>query len=127
MSKQVVYYAHSVHLYNTDQEKRDICLLENLGFEVYNPNQPHIQKMCEDLKAQGLGADIMKWFEELIDNCDVLAFRAHIDGKIPSGVGYEIKYAQSKGKEVFEIPTLLKSRFLDYEDTKEYLKLFGNR
>lgn len=50
-----VYYAHSLHLYNTPQEKRDIELLEKLGFEVLNPNQPEIQEKIQSLIAEGKG------------------------------------------------------------------------
>lgn len=125
MSK-LAYYAHSVHLYNTEQEKRDIAILESLGFIVINPNQPHVQEIVEIIKKVS-PENVMTCFDIIIDKCDVLAFRSHLDGKIPSGVGYEIKYALSKNKPVFEIPLLFENRFLSYNETKEYLKLLGNR
>ena len=123
---KVAYYAHSVHLYDTEQEKRDIALLESLGFKVFNPNQEYIQKDIEELRAKSSDS-IMSYFDSIIDKCDIVAFRAHLDGKIPSGVGYEIKYAQKEGKPIFELPLLFENRFLSRDETKEYLKLLGNR
>ena len=37
-----VYYAHSMGLYNSPQEARDIETLENLKLEVLNPNSVEI-------------------------------------------------------------------------------------
>jgi nucleoside 2-deoxyribosyltransferase len=123
---KTVYYAHSVHLYNTEQEKRDIILLESLGFNVFNPNTEYIQQDIKKLREKS-NDSVMEYFDNVIDVCDILAFRSHLDGKIPSGVGYEIKYALKTGKPVFEIPLLFEKRFLSRDETKEYLKILGNR
>ena len=34
------YYAHCLSIFNTPQERRDVAVLETLGFEVYNPPAP---------------------------------------------------------------------------------------
>lgn len=122
-----IYYAHSMHLYNTEQEKRDITFLESLGFEIINPNTPEVQTGLDTYRYLNGEDNIMDYFNSILDGVDGLAFRGHVDGKIPSGVGYEIKYILFTGKPIFEIPNLLKGRFLDIEDTREYLKQFGNR
>lgn len=126
-TKRKVYYAHSIHIYNSPQEDRDVKLLESLGFEVLNPNQESLQadyanytKSCEE------GTE-MKYFDYLINLCDILAYRSHVDLKIPSGVGYEIKYAQEKEKLIFELPTLVSERFLSLDDTRAYLHYNGQR
>lgn len=121
-----VYYAHSMHLYNTPQEKRDIELLEKLNFEVLNPNTPETQQKIDELKANHI-SDYMSYFKGLIDSCDCFAFRSHVDGKIPSGVVYELEYALSKDKPTFELPSILLSRFLNTEDTRRYLAYNGQR
>lgn len=121
-----IYYVHSLHLYNTPQEKRDIELLTQLGFEVLNPNTPEYQAEVERRIAEGKG-EYMMYFDELIGLCDGLAYRSHVDGKIPSGVGMEIKFAAVQQKPVFELPTLTPSRFLSVEETREYLKYNGQR
>ena len=122
-----VYYAHSLHLYNSKQEERDVKLLESLGFEVLNPNSGTIQEDIERYKTT-IGVDnYMSYFEHLIQSCEIFAFRAHVDGKIPSGVGYELDYAINSGKSVIELPTLVSSRRLSLDDTREYLKLTGQR
>lgn len=122
-----VYYAHSMHLYNTKQEQRDIHLLEQLGFEVVNPSCKEISDGCATYKEKYGGANVMKYFDSIIDGCDALAYRGHIDGRIPSGVGYEIKYAMDKNKPLFELPTLYNSKFMEVGETKQYLELLGNR
>lgn len=125
-----VYYAHSIHLYNTLQEKRDIELLESMEFEVLNPNGKIIQRQYEKFKKHPGGlyiVDPMAYFKELVDRCDVTAFRSHVDLKIPSGVMYEVDYAVKIGKPVFELPTLTQSRRLTVDETREYLKYNGQR
>lgn len=122
-----VYYAHSMHLYNTIQEKRDINTLEGLGFEVFNPNSGTIQEEVEKYKLEFGDASTMEYFKVLIQNCEIFAFRAHPDGKIPSGVGYELKYAINSTKIIIELPSLISMRNLSLEDTREYLKLLGQR
>lgn len=127
-----VYYAHSLHLYGSPQEKRDIELLQSLGFEVVNPSdKPHCDK-CSELREQISEYDIaseaiMLYFMDVVDSCDAVAYRAHVDGKIPGGVGMEIKHAWEGNKPVIELPTFLESRFLDRKQTREYLKYLGER
>lgn len=122
-----VYYAHSLHLYNTPQEERDYLLLEDLGFSVINPNSFEIQQGIEEYKKEHGEENCMDFFRSLMDECDCLAFRAHIDGRIPSGVGYEIKYMRLAGKHVFELPTLTNNKFMEVEETRQYLQYNGQR
>lgn len=122
-----VYYAHSIHLYNTPQEQIDIELLTKLGFEVVNPNSVEVDIAYKEYKSKYGDDKAMDYFRELIDDCAILAFRSHVDNKIPSGVGYEIKYAITKSKLIIELPNFVSNRFLSLEDTREYLKLLGKR
>jgi nucleoside 2-deoxyribosyltransferase len=122
-----VYYAHSMHLYNTKQEERDIKTLEELGFEVFNPNSGTIQEEVEKYKLEFGDASTMEYFKLLVQNCDIFVFRAHPNGKIPSGVGFELNYAMELGKLIIELPSLLSTRHLSLADTREYLKLLGQR
>lgn len=131
----IVYYAHSVHLYGTEQEQRDMRTLKQLGFEVVNPSIMAIQVRLDMAKEKYNDAkgevDFAKCMEEvfypILDECDALAYRAHIDGKISTGVGTELKYMISRGKPIFELPTIINSKFLSVEDTAEYLKYLGKR
>lgn len=127
-----VYYAHSLHLYGTAQERRDIELLQSLGFEVVNPSNEEHQGHCDFIRNVETNYDegsrlIMEYFKEVVDKCDMVAFRAHVDGKIPGGVGIEVKKALLSNKPVIELPTFLNSRFLTKEETREYLKYMGQR
>lgn len=120
-----VYYAHSIHVYNTPQEKRDITLLESLGFEVYNPNNEEARLGLEKWKSDG--KHTMWFFKKLIDDCDFLAYRSHPDLSIPSGVFFEIQHAIEKKKQIIELPTITSKRVLTYEDTLKYLEYNGQR
>lgn len=122
-----VYYAHSMHLYNTVQEKRDVEFLEKLGYEVYNPNSQKVQEGVKEYKEKHGDSRTMEYFIDLIEACDILAFRSHIDGKIPSGVGAEINTALGFMMPIIELPTLVKSRLLDVEETRQYLTYNGQR
>lgn len=124
-----VYYAHSVHLYGTEQEKKDLELLDSLGFtDIVNPNNPDVQVGIELFKKEyGDEISVMSYFDNILDGVDAIAFRGHVDGTISSGVGYEIKYVQKQSKPVFELPVFIAARWLTREDTKEYLRQLGNR
>ena len=123
-----VYYAHSMHLYNTVQEERDTDTLFDMGFEVLNPSQEEYQRGFEKHNQENPNReDYMDYFKYRVLECDVLAFRAHVDGTIPSGVGYEIKVAQEYGKVIIELPNFISKRFLSLEDTRSYLQYLGNR
>lgn len=126
-SMMKVYYAHSMHLYNKPQEARDIHTLKSLGFSVLNPADEKYKKKIQAWRKRYGDGEIMKFFDHLIESCQIVAFRPHIDGKIGGGVWYEIGYAKEKGMPIIELPNLLKSRSLDREETIEYLKLAGER
>lgn len=119
MRKLKVYYAHSLHLYGSAQEARDVKLLEDLGFEVVNPNIPEHQLAYK----ASLGG--MYYFKELAKGCDALAFRAYPDGKIGAGVFTETM--EMGEKPVIELPSGMFRRGLSVEDTREYLKELGQR
>lgn len=115
------YYAHPMSTYNSRIEKQDLELLEKLGFEVLNPNQMNIQEeMNEYIKVHGRDK-VMDYFNTLIDECDLVAFRGNPDNTILSGVASEISYTLEVGKPVIELPCSLKRRMLNYPETKTYL------
>ena len=110
------YYARPISLYNTLQEKRDIELLNLLGFEVINPNKAELEARYQ---KEGMSV-----FIEATKDCDVIAFRSFQDGKISAGVYKEII---ESGKPSIELPTITSNRVLSVEDTRAYLSLLGNR
>ena len=114
-----VYYAHSISIYGKPQELRDIEALEALGFEVVNPNS--------EANDWGYRLSGMSWFEEIIEQCDALAFRGHADGSIPAGVLHELRYHQSRGRPFFELPAAIERRALTVEQTRAYLMEVGAR
>lgn len=118
--KKVAYYAHPLSLYNSAQEKRDISLIESLGFEVLNPNGPEHQ---EAYQAEG-----MLYFEKLIEGkVQLLFFRAFPDGSIPAGIAKEIETAAKLNLPVVELPNGILRRSLSVEETREYLRESGFR
>lgn len=130
---KTVYYAHFMGIYNTPQERRDIKTLEDLGFKVVNPNNKDISKEFFDLLAKQDGSDkgYKKAFDyvfgHLVRKCDIFAFKALPDGRIPGGVFMELKEAQKQGKLIIELPSGTHSRGMGKEDTREYLRDIGER
>lgn len=110
-----IYYAHSISIYNTKQEERDIKTLELLGFEVVNPNKEIHQK---NYKSKG-----MDYFVELVKACDSIAFRSHPNGDIPTGIYKELQ----TDKPIIELPSSINRRQLTVDETREYLKEVGFR
>jgi len=120
-----VYYAHCQSIYGTKQEERDINLLQQLGFEVLNPGEEKHGKIANEMKARGENA--MPYFEGLVSQCNVLAFRALPDGRIPAGVVKEIGKAKDTNKAIFELPSRIAGRSIGVEETREYLMETGQR
>lgn len=114
-----VYYAHSISIYGKPQEARDIEMLESLGFEVCNPNEPG--------HALGYKLSGMSYFDGVVEQCDALAFRAHADGSIPAGVMHEVNYMVSRSRPVFELPAAIERRALTVNQTRAYLREVGLR
>jgi hypothetical protein len=117
--KLKIYYARPLNLYNTPQDKRDIELMQGLGFEVINPNK---EELAQRYKTEGMDV-----FLQAVTECDALALRAMPDMTITAGVKKEIDKAAELGKAVIELPTITSKRVLSVEDTREYLRLIGAR
>lgn len=120
-NKKKIYYAHCRALYGTQQENRDILLLESLGFDVLNPNNKVHQDSCKAF------IDVMEYFLQLVATCDAVAFRALPNGKIPAGVLKEVKFAYEKNKPVMELPVNIGLREMTVEQTRAYLTEVGQR
>lgn len=131
------YYAHCQAIYDTPQEKRDIELLESLGFEVENPNtakhKKEVKKM-RDMFSPALGDTtnqasemIMHYFADVVQECGVLAFRALPDGRIPAGIVTEMNVARNSAIPVIELPSGILKRSIGIEETREFLKEIGQR
>lgn len=123
------YYAHCLALYDTPQERRDVELLTALGFEVDNPNQPTIQKRCDEWKRRGRDGNqlLTGIFKPRVRRAGVVAFRALPDGSIPAGVAKELEFARAAGVPVIELPSAVRRRTLSLDATREYLKEVGQR
>ena len=126
-----VYYAHFMGIYNTPQEERDCETLRNLGLDVLNPNDIHIQTEVDDFKASQKANDYDLMFDMIflkrVRDCEVFAFRGLPDGRIPKGVHRELVEAQKFGKIIIELPCGTLSRGMDGEETREYLRDIGQR
>lgn len=114
-----VYYAHCMALYDTPQEQRDIDTLKKLGYEVCNPNCTKYKKSWKNLG--------MAFGEQLVAECDVFAFRALPDGRIPSGVFKELEWAMEQNKPVIELPSGIFYREMNIKQTANYLQEIGQR
>ena len=122
------YYAHQISLYDTLQEERDIKILESLGFEVYNPNIDEVREAIKNAKETQPEGNYMEIvFKPLVEACDVLAFRANVDGKIGAGCYKEIEYAEKVGRLVIELPSSICERGLTVEQTRQRIKELGKR
>ena len=127
MNKLKCYYAHTMTSYNSTIEKQDIELLESLGFEVINPNQPKYQEGCKAYTDKYGWNRVMEYFENVIDEeCDIVAFRSLPNGKILSGVAAEVSYAKLNDYPIIELPCSLEQRYMDYPQTKQYLIELGH-
>lgn len=116
----IIYYAHQLSLYDTVQECRDVQTLEQLGFEVLNPNTPETQAKCK-------GNYFEEVFKPMVLSCDALAFRSNVDLKIGAGAYKEVLYAIDAGIPVIELPSAILERGLTVEQTRGRLREMGQR
>lgn len=113
------YYAHPLSLYGSPQETADVAMLEGLGFEVINPNSEY--------HSQQYSIHGMQYFCDVVNACDMLAFRAFPDGSIPAGIAKEVSAARMGKKPVIELPNGIIRRCLSVEESVEYLEQSGQR
>lgn len=128
------YYAHCKNTYGLPQEKQDISWLKAAGFNVINPSDKEIVVSYEawlkensDAIAKGKISKMDFWLDLVKEEAEVLAFRAAPNGKITSGVAKEIQAAQDTGIPVLELPSMIPSRTMTYEETVRYLQESGQR
>lgn len=118
-----IYYAHNMLQYGSNIEAQDIKTLEEMGFEVVNPNHPDNEQAYKQKKIEFPGTEF-SIFTDMVRNCDCIAFRS-LMGKISAGVGKEITYAKELGMPIIEMPTITTDRFLTVSETIEYCRPLG--
>lgn len=101
---QIVYYAHSMQVYNTDREQEELRRLESYFYNglIYNPNRPNIQ-----YSKNPMG----ECFKVIKDYSTTVVAFSHDHGHIPSGVYSEIRCAQKQYKPIYKIE---KDRIIPY-------------
>lgn len=113
------YYARCMAIYGTPQEQRDWYQIEQvLKMPIIKfPRQDYINQ------KKNAGENVMETvFKPLVFSADILFFRGLPDGRIPAGVGQEIKWAREKGIPVLELPSSTNKRTISIEETREYLR-----
>lgn len=115
--RKIVYYAHCMKSYYTGLERKDIAVLERMGFKVINPSNPIYEPGWEEK-----GMDFAK---ELIDQCDLFAFRREVNGKIAYGVAIELDIATSKGMDIIELPNEISNR-MSRKETRDHVLSGGS-
>jgi hypothetical protein len=114
IAKKKIYYAHPMIFYGSQIEQQDVRTLEEMGFEVINPNSPGNEEKYLEKEAFG-------FFLDLVRSCDILAFRSIIS-KITYGTSKEIKYAIEHKIPIIELPYLQEDRYLDKGTTENYFR-----
>lgn len=115
-----IYFARPISCYGNKQDQRDIEMLTDMGFTVFDPaKEDELQA-----KYKKHGMDV---FIKAAAQCDGIAFRCFLDGKIGAGMWAEIEVAIQNNKFVIELPSAMGARVLDVTTTREYLKLSGHR
>jgi len=116
-----VYYGRCVAIDNTPQYNRDVKLLKDLGWTI-------IPDLTTAQKEEGYKRDGMEFFLKFIrEEADILVFRGMPSGMIGAGVFKEIEEARNKGIPVLELPSMILSREMTVEQTREYLCEVGKR
>ena len=125
MKKLKCYYAHTMLSYGSTIEEHDIQLLHGLGLEVINPNCKEISDgMSKYIEKYGR-SNVMRYFQDIVESCDIVAFRALPDGTILSGISAELLAAKAAFIPIIELPCSLEKRMTEYPETKQLLLEMG--
>lgn len=118
----LAYYARPISIDGTFQAKRDIALIEAMGYEPRYVGTDITFPFMVDYATEG-----MHGFKSHVESCQLLIFRALPDNSIPAGVAKEIQWALDAGIPVVEIPRQIMRRTLNAEDTRDMLAELGQR
>jgi len=120
-TRPVVYYAHCMAYYDTPIEKEDHITLSRMGFDVWCPNRPEVQKAVADARAAGRSG--MNLFKDYVLGCDVFAFRAINGREMPAGVQKELDWAKEAGMPIIELPWYTKD-VLTPDQTRAFIRAY---
>lgn len=123
--KKRCYFSRPRPFYKTSQDKKDIELLESMGYEVIDPAVRSLAISSPPEEVAIIGR--MAKYKFLVKGCDVLAFRSFPDLKIGAGVLKEIVWAEESDIPVFELPTDTGGRALSVEETRKYISKMGGK
>jgi len=99
----IVYFAHPINTYNTDIESQCLELIQDkFGDNIMNPSDDLIQKHLIEYRKDHPN-DYMKFFENLLSECNIIVYLPFKDGMIGAGVWFECKIINEKGGDIYEI------------------------
>jgi len=112
--EKLAYFARPVVNFGTEQDKKDIEMIESLGYTVIDITTPEVKLMYQ---LHGMSV-----FEPLVKKSSVVFFRAFLSGSIGAGVYKEVCWARDARKPVLELPTGVSDRALTVEQTRLKLR-----
>ncbi len=102
-TKRKIYFAHPINTYYTEYEEKSINILENEGFDVFNPGTKEQQEKFKIYRMENPTDYYMKYFKMLVDSCDDSAYLPFRDGKIGAGIVYEVTRSNKNGGNIYEV------------------------
>ncbi len=87
-----VYYAHSMRIYHTKREEKELCFLSKSGFNIVNPSEVEFKNMKDYL--------------DMVSACKMVILSEYKKG-IGKGVFMEVAHALYKNIPVFVLCKLL--------------------
>jgi DNA polymerase III epsilon subunit-like protein len=108
-----IYYAHSMQIYESKQEKREIKAIKKIFPKAEIVNPAKYEKKWKKLS----GKEVIAKCLELISNSDIVIFSAiEQDSKdfVGRGVYVEVKFAQEIKKDIYYLKEILESDFSIY-------------
>ncbi len=120
-----IYYAHSMKIYSTKHEKRELKIIKKTFPEAEIINPAKYEKKWKDVSRN----EIMKRCLDLLSKSDIVIFSAmeyNNEYFVGKGAYIEVKFAEELGKEVYFLRDYLENLFfLDLYDEDDWLSKFG--
>ncbi|MCK4896441.1 MAG: hypothetical protein KAS47_06495 [Candidatus Heimdallarchaeota archaeon] len=120
-----IYYAHSIQIYNSKQERRELKLIKRIFPKAEIVNPAKYERKWKNLS----GKEVMAKCLELISNSGIVIFSAieqNSQDFVGRGVFVEVKFAQEIEKDTYFLKKILESDFsIDIYDDDDWALKFS--
>ena len=99
-----IYFAHPINTYGTPIESECLSLIQERfpSCRIINPGEKDLQKDFT-LYRQDNPNDYMRYFKQLVNDCNYIVYLPFRDEMIGAGIWYEIQHLATMNDNIYQI------------------------